>query len=184
MKRKIATLLALVFALACAGALADSVRFTGDCNVRSGPGLGYGVIGSVNAGSYLTYLDSAKVDSRGVTWYRVSFGGGSGWVSSVYSYLSGSSGSATYGGGGGGNGGYSSKGSDSYSSGSTVYAGSGDTNVRTGPGLGYASVGTLYQGQSATYLGETSYDSRGVAWYKIRWNGLARWVSSVYTWID
>lgn len=180
MKRKVAAILILALLVFCAGALADSVRFTGDCNVRSGPGLGYSVIGSVNSGSYLTYLDSSSVDYRGVTWYEVSFRGGIGWVSSVYAYITGSSGNATYGGGSGGSSGYSGGYS---SSGNTVYAGSGDTNVRTGPGLGYTSVGTLYKGQSATYLGDTSYDSRGVAWYKIRWNGQARWVSSVYTWI-
>ena len=158
MTRKILILLSVLLVVAVAGALADSVRFTGDCNVRTGPGLGYSSIGTVNAYSSLPYKDESSVDYRGVTWYKVSFGGGTGWVSSVYSYI-------TSGGG-------------SYYD--TVTAVSGDTYVRVGPGLNYASVDTLYGGQSAPYLGQTSYDSRGVAWYKIRWKGDDLWVSSRY----
>ena len=60
---------------------------------------------------------------------------------------------------------------------SSVYF-SGDANVRTGPGLGYGTIGTLYAGGSARYLGSTSYDNRGVAWYQISFNGRTGWVSS------
>ena len=57
----------------------------------------------------------------------------------------------------------------------------GKSFVRTGPGLGYKSIGTLHKGDDAKYLGETSIDERGVLWYKIRFNGKSAWVSSRYT---
>ena len=54
--------------------------------------------------------------------------------------------------------------------------------LRTGPGLGYDRTGkVLHRGESATYLGSTSVDSRGVAWYKVRFDGREGWVSSRYT---
>ena len=62
-----------------------------------------------------------------------------------------------------------------------VYALTGSTKIRTGPGLYYSEIGTLFQGDSAPYLGDTSYDSRGVAWYRISWEGGSGWVSSRYT---
>ena len=58
---------------------------------------------------------------------------------------------------------------------------SGKSNVRTGPGLGYKSIGVLHRGEEARYLGKTSTDDRGVVWYKIEWNGRNAWVSSRYT---
>lgn len=200
MKRKMLVALVAVslVALLAFGALASSIYFTGNCNVRSGPGLGYGGIGSVNAGSYLTYLGSSRVDNRGVTWYKVSFGNSVGWVSSVYGRITSGSGYATYGGGGGspsrsGSSWYDSDDYDDYEdyddyddsgsrySGDYVRGVSGDSFVRTGPGLGYGKLGVLYNGQRATYLDETRYDNRGVAWYLIRWYGDEGWVSSRYT---
>lgn len=62
-----------------------------------------------------------------------------------------------------------------------VYGSSGDSYVRTGPGLGYASIGVLYRGSSAPYTGQTSVDYRGVPWYSISFNGRSGWVSSRYT---
>lgn len=197
MRRKMLAALVAVslFALFAFSALASSIYFTGDCNVRSGPGLGYGGIGSVNAGSYLIYLGSSRVDNRGVTWYKVSFGNSVGWVSSVYGRISNASGTATYGGGGSqnrrGSTWYDSDDYDDYddddynygkrSSGDVVVGVSGDSFVRSGPGLGYGKLGVLYNGQSATYLDQTRYDNRGVAWYLIRWYGDEGWVSSRYT---
>ena len=57
----------------------------------------------------------------------------------------------------------------------------GKSNVRTGPGKQYKSIGTLHRGESAKYLGRTSTDERGVVWYAIRWDGHDAWVSSMYT---
>ena len=57
----------------------------------------------------------------------------------------------------------------------------GKSNVRTGPGLEYRSLGTLHSGESLRYLHDTATDDRGVTWYKVRWNGREAWVSSRYT---
>lgn len=57
----------------------------------------------------------------------------------------------------------------------------GKSNVRTGPGLGYKSIGVLHRGEDAKYLGKTATDDRGVVWYKIRFKGRDAWVSSRYT---
>jgi len=62
-----------------------------------------------------------------------------------------------------------------------VYAKDGDSNVRTGPGLGYTSLGVLKKGDSANYLNSSSEDNRGVTWYKIEYKGKDAWVSSRYT---
>lgn len=69
-----------------------------------------------------------------------------------------------------------SGGSHSYITGDT-----GKSNVRTGPGLSYKSLGVLHKEESARYLHDTAVDERGVVWYKIRWNGREAWVSSKYT---
>ena len=57
----------------------------------------------------------------------------------------------------------------------------GISNVRTGPGLKYRSIGILGKGDETKYLGKSAKDARGVVWYKIDWNGRAAWVSSRYT---
>ena len=57
----------------------------------------------------------------------------------------------------------------------------GKSNVRTGPGRDYKSIGVLHRGEDARFLGDTASDERGVVWYKIRWNGRDAWVSSMYT---
>ena len=57
----------------------------------------------------------------------------------------------------------------------------GDVWLRTGPGLDYDAVSILSSGKSFDYLGETSVDGRGVAWYRISAGGKEGWVSSRYT---
>ena len=57
----------------------------------------------------------------------------------------------------------------------------GDVWLRTGPGLDYESVAILKTGKTYEYLGETSVDERGVAWYKITVGDKTGWVSSRYS---
>lgn len=132
---------------------------TGKSNVHTGPGLGYEVIGVLRVDDSANYLEKSSVDSRGVTWYKISWKGEEAWVSSKYTRLS-------------------NKGSHK---GSKVVAEDGDTNVRTGPGLKYRSFDIMYAGDEAKYLGKSSTDNRGVVWYKISWDGETGWVSSKYT---
>lgn len=56
----------------------------------------------------------------------------------------------------------------------------GNVNLRTGPGLGYDSAGSIPSGVYVEYLGESSVDERGVAWYYVRYNGKTGWSSSKY----
>ena len=60
----------------------------GDSNVRKGPGLGYKKIGVLYEGDSAKYLGKSQKDDRGVRWYKISWKGSSGWVSSRYTYLS------------------------------------------------------------------------------------------------
>ena len=169
MKKIVAMLLAAALMLALgAGALATTYLYaTGDVNLRTGPGLGYSDILTVKKGAKMVYNEYSEVDARGVTWYYVYYNGHNGYVSSRFSsFTKGGSGSS---------GSYYSGGS------SKVYASGGDTNVRSGPGLDFDDIGTLKKGNSLTYLGETSYDGRGVAWYLVRYKGSTGWVSSRYT---
>lgn len=63
----------------------------------------------------------------------------------------------------------------------TVKATSGDTWLRSGPGLSYSQITVMHRGESAQYLNSTRYDSRGVAWYNVSFSGRSGWVSSRYT---
>ena len=130
----------------------------GDSNIRSTPSLSGKDIGTLPQGASATYLGQTSVDNRGVAWYRISYGGVTGWVSSMYTTLS-----------------------DSYSSSGAVYASDGDSYIRSTPSLYGTQVGMLPQGSSAAYLGQTSVDNRGVAWYMISYGGVTGWVSSMYT---
>ncbi|MBQ6372946.1 MAG: SH3 domain-containing protein [Clostridia bacterium] len=58
-----------------------------DTNVRSGPGRDYSKKGVLHGGEKATYLNKTSKDERGVKWYKISWGSGTGWVSSKYTYL-------------------------------------------------------------------------------------------------
>ena len=62
-----------------------------------------------------------------------------------------------------------------------IVATSGDTHIRTGPGLDYTSIGVLHRGQALYYTGFLSIDWRGVAWYEVYLDYGTAWVSSRYT---
>lgn len=183
MKRFFSILLSVVVLMGClsAGALAANyVYFSGTANVRTGPGLGYASIGQINSGSTLPYLQSSSYDNRGVCWYKVSFSGSTGWVSSTYASLTDNIGNSIY----AANGSNSSVGGDyimgGTMSGSSVYA-TANANVRSGPGLGYSLLDAMSTGDYATFLGNTAYDGRGICWYNVQFNGKTGWVSSAYT---
>lgn len=57
----------------------------------------------------------------------------------------------------------------------------GNVYLRTGPGKEYSTITAIPPGRSLKYLGETSVDYRGVAWYKVEHNGRACWISSRYS---
>lgn len=57
----------------------------------------------------------------------------------------------------------------------------GNIWLRTGPGLSYDQIDSYPTGYSFQYLGETSVDDRGVAWYKVSTGKHTGWVSSRYS---
>ena len=65
----------------------QKVKATGDVYVRKGPDRDYAEIGLLYTGDKAPYLGDRKKDYRGVTWYKVSYKGKTGWVSSKYSKL-------------------------------------------------------------------------------------------------
>ena len=153
------------------GGSGSHVKATGGkSNLRSGPGLDYSDVGTLQNGDTAEYLGQQSTDERGVVWYKVKHNGKTCWVSSKYTSLT-----------NGGSSSSSSSSSSSKKSGSTVKATGGKSNLRSGPGLDYKDIGTMQKGDTATFLGEKSTDDRGVVWYKVSFNGKTGWVSSKYT---
>ena len=60
----------------------------------------------------------------------------------------------------------------------------GDVWLRTGPGLDYDEITNIGKGATATYLGNSSVDGRGVTWYKIQYKSHTGWVSSRFAKIN
>ena len=156
MKKRIVIALVIVLSLAMMSgtALASLVKFTGNCNVRSSPSLNATSIGVVGPSTSLDYLYQDSTDYRGVTWYKVNYGGSSGWVSSMYSYI------------------------DDGFMWVQVY---GNSHVRSAPNLNGRSLGVALRGDSLDYLGYSSWDERGVRWYKVQFYAMEGWISSAYT---
>jgi len=129
------------------------VTATGNVNVRSGAGTGYDVLATMLKDDTAAYLN-VSTDVRGITWYKVNYGGVTGWVSAKHTIL----------------------GDGSYGSVELT----GDAHLRVGPGLTYDSLAIVKTGKVATYLGESSIDSRGVTWYKVEFDGYTGWISARY----
>lgn len=156
-RKLLAALLIAVLCLSVLSALAESsVKTTGDVNLRKGPGLGYKSIRTIGEGTKLQY-DKTKKDDRGVKWYRVTYKGRTGWVSSKYAKET----------------------SSSSSSSSKKIKTTGSVNLRSGPGLGYKSIRSIDSGKTMTY-DKTKKDDRGVVWYHVTYKGKTGWVSSKY----
>lgn len=135
----------------------------GDTYLRTEPNLNGTGIDAMQEGDSAVYLGSSSIDGRGVIWYYVSYNGKTGWVSSRYTTL------------------YSGSSSSTTTSYGTAQAVGGDCNIRNAPNLNGNEIGLMKEGQTATYLGSSSVDARGVTWYKIKFNGNVGWVSSRYT---
>ena len=135
----------------------------GSVNIRSKAGTSYKVVGSMPSGAYGTCLGTAAKDTRGVVWYKVTYNGVTGWVSSRDSKIT------------------NSKDSSSGGSSDTVKVVGGDVTIRAKANKTSTKLGYIVEGKVATYLGKTSTDSRGVQWYYISYNGTKGWISSMYS---
>ena len=63
------------------------IRATGNTYIRQKPDVNAKPVGTLSKGKDATYLQQRAHDSRGVVWYRVSYKGVKGWVSSKNSKI-------------------------------------------------------------------------------------------------
>ncbi len=128
-------------------------------NVRSGPGTGYSVVGTVTNGNTLPVVGVSG------SWYKVTYNGSSAYISGSYLSLSGGSGSSTS--------------SPSPAPAGGTASGTGTINgnyvrMRSGPGTGYSILGTYNKGSVMTVTG-TSGD-----WYAVTSGSLKGYVYKQY----
>lgn len=143
---------------------------TGSVTLRSKPNLNGTALDTIAKGKTATFLNKASTDSRGVVWFKVKYNGKTGWVSSKYTKVTDSAGSATTSGGG-----------SSSTSGSKVKVVGGDVTIRAKANKTSNKLGYIKSGNTATYLGKSSVDSRGIRWYYVEYKGIKGWVSSMYS---
>lgn len=130
-------------------------------NIRSGPGLGYQVVGWLPAGQSAAIIGRNAASS----WWQVQFGGVTGWISGVYTVVYPASGTGTI----------------PITDGSTtpVYytlTARVNLNIRSGPGVGFPVVGWLPIFQTAQVIGRDTY----ATWYQISYGQYTGWVSAGY----
>ncbi|SFQ13317.1 SH3 domain-containing protein [Caldicoprobacter faecalis] len=122
-------------------------------NVRSGPGTNYSKIGLLYRNSQVTILGQTGV------WYKIKFGGTTGYVHSAYVKVSNA---------------IPSRGEDDRSLPSTAVVTATWLNVRTGPGTNYTRIGAIKKNSQVTILQKVG------SWYKIRYGTLTGYVSGDY----
>ena len=120
--------------------------------MRSGPGTDSSIRGTYSSG---TAMEVTGVNGN---WYQVSYNGTTGYVRSDYMSLSGAAGG----------------GSSSSSSGTAGTVKGSDVRLRSGPGTGYAILGTYSNGTALTIEG-TSGD-----WTKVTIGGVSGYMHSDY----
>ena len=148
--------------LSSGGTASGSLTTTGKVNLRAGAGLNYSSLGTIDKGVSLNY-DSYATDNRNVIWYRVSYSGKTGWVSSKYLKQGGGSKPAP----------------TPTPSGNSVTT-TGSVNLRSGAGLNYSVLKVVSKGTALTY-DATAMDGRSVVWYHVSYKGTKGWISSVNT---
>lgn len=152
-----------------------SLRITDAVNLRAKPLTSSTIYTSIPAGKIVSCTGTAAKTSGGSVWYQVKYNGTTGWIYSAYAKK------------------YSSSSDDSDTqSGSTVVKTydidgkyvkvvGGSVNIRSKAGTSYKVVGSMPSGAYGSCLGTAAKDTRGVVWYKVKYNGVTGWVSSRYS---
>lgn len=132
---------------------------TGSLNIRSGPGVAYGITAAVNYGVNFQLL--GRNDNN--TWVKVKLANGhEGWANASLITANVAIGSLPLM-------------TSSAPTAPTAVVNTGALNVRSGPGLGYAVTSAAYLGQTVTLLGRNDVAS----WVKIKLaNGHEGWVNA------
>ena len=126
-------------------------------NVRSGPGLNYGVVGSVNSG------DSFAVTGVSGDWYKVDYKGTSAYINSSYLSVGGSTSSTA------------TPAPQTQSGTQTAGVITGNyVRMRSGPGTNYSILGTYNNGTKMTITGQSG------DWYAVTYGGMTGYVSKQY----
>lgn len=123
-------------------------------NIRSGPGTGYGVVGSYNSGDSITVLN--RFTYNGVTWGCTN----KGWVSMQYVDIGDAADNSTN--------------NNTDSDADTYQVTANALRIRGGAGQNYAVVGGLTKGDVVTVTEQETVD--GVTWGKISQG----WISMEY----
>ena len=139
-----------------------TVTTTGSMHIRAGADRSYASRGTVPSGVTLSYYATSK-DGRGVTWYKVTYKGVTGWISSTYTKGAGGSGSYTGG-----------------TAASGTITTTANVNQRKGAGTIYDQVGMVPKGVTLTY-DRTGKDGNGTTWYRVTYGGRTGWIISSYT---
>jgi uncharacterized protein YgiM (DUF1202 family) len=117
-----------------------------DVNLRTGPGLGYGVIASFDANTNAGIVGGPQ-NADGYAWYKIGIEGVSGWMVSDF-LAEGHVGAAP-----------------GFPEGAWVWTTS-DVNLRSGPGLGNGVIAT-YGYHEAAYVISGPQSVDGYNWYKV-----------------
>jgi SpoIID/LytB domain protein len=119
-------------------------------NVRSGPGTSYGIIGSLKSNAKVT------ITGKSGSWYRVKYGGGSGYVTKEYIKITKVTKKSVYP--------FKAK----------VNIASGKLTVRSGAGSKYKALGSLKKNKKITIKG-----AKG-SWYRITYKGKKAYITKKY----
>ncbi|MBO7253527.1 MAG: SH3 domain-containing protein, partial [Oscillospiraceae bacterium] len=117
-------------------------------NIRSGPGTGYGTVGSLNKGDRVSILE--QFTYNGTTWGCTK----NGWISLDFVELD-----------GGNNNTNNNNGDDDEDTSIVATITGNNVNIRSGPGTNYEAVGTLNKGDRVTLI--TRQTVNGVVWGNI-----------------
>jgi uncharacterized protein YgiM (DUF1202 family) len=134
---------------------------TGSLNVRSGPGVAYGITAVIDYGVNVQLLGR----NNSSTWVKVKLANGhEGWVNAALITANVTIGSLPVM-------------TSTAATAPTAVVGTGSLNVRSGPGIGYAVTSATYLGHTVTLLGRNEAGS----WVKVKLaNGHEGWVNATY----
>jgi len=123
-------------------------------NVRSGPGTNHAILGTLKHGEKLSVTDENN------EWYKLTFSGKTGYVSKTWTKADNPA--------------------PATPQTKTVYVNTQGNvlNVRSGPGMTHAVLGTLKHGEKLSVTDENS------EWYKLAYNGKTGYVSKAWTKAD
>ena len=169
--------LALIFALASlapagtlpsmqASAAGTAVTVTGSVvNLRSGPGTGYSVVGSVTKGSSYAIVSTGTA-SNGDVWYKIQYGSSQVWICGAYIKLAETPDVASP---------PAASPPVDPSGSSYVTVISAPANIRSGAGTSFTKLGAASLGATFPLLGSVRGADNNT-WYKVTYSGREAWM--------